>query len=239
MQCTFFPCWRGSQRLKPFCTTNIPRQTPLPQHVCPLYGLSLINGSPALVMKPYDASLLSLLEREYPTGIPEQKVVKCILFIARALHDLHTMVGVIHLNVKPSEILIDRGLGSVVISDFASCSVQGKGRSSTASTSAYRAPEQFDNVLGPVGPKSDVYSLGCTMIHLLTRHQPWAGLGLPDIVHRMIERRESPAVPGVPLVSASLSSLVRRMVVVEPEGRLTMEEVAEALQGMAGYSGLL
>lgn len=90
-------------------------------------------------------------------------VLVCCL---QALRFLHTN-GVIHGDVKPSNMLVD-ARGRVKLGDFGlarrASSEQG---SLLKGTTKYMAPELVSNQFGPIGPASDLYSLGFSAYELL------------------------------------------------------------------------
>ncbi|NQU21655.1 MAG: serine/threonine protein kinase [Candidatus Nealsonbacteria bacterium] len=157
-----------------------------------------------------------------------------------ALHFLHTN-GVIHGDVKPSNLLVD-ARGRVVLGDFGlarrASSEQG---SLLKGTTKYMAPELVANQFGAVGPASDLYSLGFSAFELMCGPQfeslfpglasfgrdkqiAWmmwhaaADRGLPEI-GRVLQ--------GVP---DDLARVIQRMVVKDQAGRYT--SARDALQDL-------
>jgi uncharacterized protein (TIGR00369 family) len=100
--------------------------------------------------------------------------------VARVLDYAH-LRGVIHQDVKPSNILLgERAAGQerVVLSDFGAALTAQSGDpadSPMVASVAYAAPEV---IMGhPVDGRADVYSLGCTLFRLLTNRYPFPGDG--------------------------------------------------------------
>jgi hypothetical protein len=82
---------------------------------------------------------------------------------ADALRDVHAR-GLLHRDIKPANVLWDPETDEAVLGDFGlSVSVDRAGRG--AGTKGYIAPEVFR---GAASPKSDVYSLAATLLHLVT-----------------------------------------------------------------------
>jgi len=96
--------------------------------------------------------------------LPESIIVRFISQVLEGLHYLHSE-GFIHCNIKASNILTTRD-GGVKIADIGvstdNTSVMG---------SPYLAPEIIE--LNGASPKSDIWSLGCTVIELLTGNPPY------------------------------------------------------------------
>lgn len=111
---------------------------------------------------------------------------------------------VIHQDVKPSNLILERSLDFVRLVDFGTASANGVPTpgdpESVYGTIGYAAPEQCQ---GHPEPKSDVYALGATIYHLLTDDDPrdhpfkFPKLGgLPADVRRVLERalRQEPGL---------------------------------------------
>jgi serine/threonine protein kinase len=103
-----------------------------------------------------------------------------VLQVARALDYAHRM-GMVHRDIKPSNILIERrdGLPVVKLADLGlarggldeECRVTADG--STVGTVDYMPPEQARDS-GNADTRSDLYSLGCTLYHMLSGAPPFA-----------------------------------------------------------------
>ena len=116
-------------------------------------------------------SLADLIERGWKLNEEHVKYIATqILEILRYLHSLHPPV--IHRDIKPQNIIV-RPDGKVYLVDFGA--VQEIYRNTLSfggtfvGTMGYISPEQFR---GQVIPASDLYSLGCTLLFVLTRRSP-------------------------------------------------------------------
>jgi serine/threonine-protein kinase len=98
--------------------------------------------------------------------------------------------GVIHLDIKPANILIDNE-GHARVSDFGIAHLFGgaeaAGNAPVMGTPSYMSPEQKQGVAG-VTMASDIYSLGVVMYELFTGKKPVAGV-LPSAIDARIPRR--------------------------------------------------
>lgn len=127
-----------------------------------------------LVMKYINGGDLASILRETPGGrIDEKTVTEWALQIIDVLSYLHTLPAtIVYRDLKPSNIMLDHRSGRVMIIDFgiARSIDQGREQGVTAvGTMGYAPPELFS---GNVEPRSDIYSLGSTMFHLLTGADP-------------------------------------------------------------------
>ncbi|MDZ8227379.1 serine/threonine-protein kinase [Nostoc sp. ChiVER01] len=150
-----------------------------------------------------------------------KELAKAILEILKYLHSRQPPV--IHRDIKPSNILLTNrsgnSVGEVYLVDFGSVQTIAR-RSSTIivmGTYGYVPPEQFN---GRAIPGSDLYSLGATLIYLVTGQHP-ADLPQTDL------RLEFEPVPNI---NPTFSSWLRRMTEPIASQRLTSAE--DALQAL-------
>jgi serine/threonine protein kinase len=147
--------------------------------------------------------------------------------VARAVHDAHER-GVIHCDLKPSNILLDER-GEPLVSDFGLARLPAGGDlddgGALVGTPAYMAPEQLDGHGRAIGPATDVWALGVVLYELGSGRRPFAGASLADL-HAAICHRE-PA----PVAEPGLGEVCRRCLAKEPDRRYgSAAELAEVLQ---------
>jgi serine/threonine-protein kinase len=151
--------------------------------------------------------------------------------VAAGLAHAHVR-GVVHRDLTPSNVLVERGTGRVVVTDFGLARLV---RSSTsapvsgvlAGTPEYWAPEQATGEA--TGPATDLYALGCILFQLLSGRLPFQG---EDRLATGL-RRAHEAAPHLatvaPEVPAAAAVLVDRLLDRLPEGRGSAVEAALAL----------
>ena len=123
-------------------------------------------------------------------------------------------------------MIADYGLAVMVERSIVSSSMSTAGGGGTA---AYMAPEQYDpSQLGEVSDKTDVWALGCIISEMLTGSTPWAGKKYPEIMHTVLMKEESPAIP--PSLPDALYTTLRRCLVHTQAKRASALEVVELLQ---------
>jgi eukaryotic-like serine/threonine-protein kinase len=150
---------------------------------------SVVNpegGLPYLVMEYVEGPTLSELiaSRDRPDT---RRIASLIAEVASALEAAHA-VGLIHRDVKPSNILIDLQTGRAKITDFGLARASNLSSSLSrdgllAGTPTYMSPEQARGEPGLDG-RTDVYSLGATLYEALTGMTPYRGA--PHLVLRQI-----------------------------------------------------
>ena len=127
-----------------------------------------------LVMKYISGGDLAARLRAAPEGrIDEKTVTEWAIQIADVLDYLHNQpTTIVYRDLKPSNIMIDGNTNRVMLIDFgiarAIGQIEEKGVTAVG-TMGYAPPELFS---GNVEPRSDIYSLGSTMFHLLTGADP-------------------------------------------------------------------
>lgn len=179
------------------------------------------NGRPFLVMPFVEGT-----PPEAP--LPPPEAARLAREIALALGHVHKR-GVIHRDVKPGNILVEAG-GRVLLADFGLAIPNGSPSSgwSVSGTPEYASPEQIRGE--PLDPRTDVYSLGVTLLHLLTGQVPFAGRDT-DEIHERVLNGQPPALNAVP---PALASVVRKAMARNPAERYaSMEEFERALRAFS------
>ena len=138
-----------------------------------VYGYGNIDGRPGIIMEYLDGSDLKSRMKQ-GQRFTEAELERWWNQLVYALNYTHTQ-NVVHRDIKPSNIFID-GKGDVKLLDFGIAKVadttSGTMTGSTLGTRIYMSPEQVKDPKH-VGPKSDVYSLAVSFVHLLTGKAPY------------------------------------------------------------------
>ncbi len=148
-------------------------------------------------------------------------LVAIVRSVALALHHSHE-VGVVHRDVKPSNILL-RPDGQPVLTDFGLArgkDMPGLTQTGTLTgTPFYMSPEQASGNRAELDRRSDVFSLGATLYEMLTRTRPFPGDSSQQVM-RDIQRRE-PLDPQRlrPDLPADLGAIVLKALEKDPDER--------------------
>ncbi|MGE0713348.1 MAG: protein kinase [Planctomycetota bacterium] len=199
-------------------------------NVVGIYGVEVEGSQPHIVMELVEgADLEERLKRE--GRLPPAEVARIGREVALGLAAAHAQ-GVIHRDVKPGNVrltaagavkILDFGLAKAIESDDG-VSLAGQ----VLGTPYYMAPEQWGDHM--VDPRTDVFSLGATLYHLLTGQVPYPGKQPMTVCRRAGEgkpERPSSLVDDLP---QGLELAILRMLAVDRRARYhTAAECAEAL----------
>lgn len=179
-----------------------------------------------LVMKYISGGDLASRLRNAPGGrIDEKTVTDWGMQVADVLQYLHSRPKqIIYRDLKPANLMIDGNTGRVMLIDFGIARwVKREEKGVTAvGTMGYAPPELF---AGRVETRSDIYSLGATMFHLLTGSDPQDNpLLIFDFAKNPRPRQITPSL------SSEIEQLLMRAVEYKPEDRFASAgEMRDAL----------
>jgi len=147
-------------------------------------------------------------------AMDESRVLRVALQIARALEHAHE-AGLVHRDVKPDNILLTKDhIAKLCDLGLAKDSAE-QGRA--LGTPAYISPEQAQGS-ADVDIRSDLYSFGCTLYHMLTGRVPFEGNAKVVMVKHLTEQ-PTPVATLEPDVSPTMAGIVERLMCKEPIDR--------------------
>jgi serine/threonine protein kinase len=165
-------------------------------------------------------TLEAIVKERHP--VPLAWVAGVMTKVGEAVQHAHSK-GVIHRDLKPANIMIDSR--RPVVMDFGIAKYLGTSSSLTKQgtimgTPAYMAPEQATEDLVPVGPHSDIYSLGAILYMLVTGVPPYDGPTPLSTILKVLE-----PTPPAPLrdlrpdVPAELERIIMKCLAKRPADR--------------------
>jgi serine/threonine protein kinase len=203
------------------------------------------DGRPFLALEYVDGEPIDTYAAAH--GLALRARIELVVQVARAVAHAHTQ-RVVHRDLKPSNILVD-GAGGTHLLDFGIAKLvdsaldpassgaltQAQGR---AMTPDYASPEQIRG--DPIGPASDIYSLGVVLFELLTGTRPHrhpGGLGpvaLAAAIERAAEPRASARASGASVrrqLAGDLDAILGRGLAKASDQRYaTMDAFADDLE---------
>ncbi len=195
------------------------------------------NGWPFMVMELVPSGTLKDRLAADARPVPYRDAARFLAPVARALELAHSR-GIIHRDVKPSNILIGER-GEPLLSDFgiaktleSDATAELTGTGVRLGTPDYMSPEQCAGA--PVDYRTDIYSLGLVLYEMLTHVKPFSADTPMAIMHRQIyDPLPNPRqwAPGLP---RAVDEVLGRALAKDPAQRYaSMGEFAAALEGLA------
>ncbi len=144
-----------------------------------------------------------------------------------------SQASIVHLDIKPSNFLIDPP-GTVMLTDFGLAEslnralMEEEKKRDAFGTPAYVSPEQIERE--PTDQRTDMYSLGASLFHLMTGHPPFDGATVEDIIAGHLEKPFPMEVAQQARVPLGWIYLIRKLMERKPQDRFqNYEELAETL----------
>jgi serine/threonine protein kinase len=147
--------------------------------------------------------------------------------------------GLIHRDIKPSNLMLTHA-GTIKVIDMGLAVIQEESTGQLTRTGLvmgtmrYCAPEQFRDA-SRVDIRVDIYSLGCTLFHLLTGKPPYSErTTVAEVVQAHLNEPFPDLAEALPDAPAELNAILARMTAKDPGARFaTPGEVVEALEPFA------
>ena len=216
-------------------------------HIVPIFSVGELEGVPYYAMRFVDGHSLAELVRERRAGgaRPDRAYFDTVARwghqVAAALSHAHRS-GVVHRDVKPSNVLIDEA-GAAWVTDFG-LARQVTDETLTISgdlvgTLRYMSPEQARG--GSVlDERTDVYSLGATLYELCSLHAPLGGEEREEILRQVLLEEPRPLRSLEPGVPPALATIVHKALSKRAEDRYASTALmAEDLERFRGGREIL
>jgi outer membrane protein assembly factor BamB/tRNA A-37 threonylcarbamoyl transferase component Bud32 len=196
-----------------------------------IYDYFTHDNTSYLVMEFIEGKDLEEVLRDSDDFLSESQVLTWAIEICDVLSFLHNHQGqpIVFRDIKPSNIMVDQH-AHIRLIDFGIARVFSPGQKGTMiGTEGYSPPEQYRGEAAPVG---DVYALGATLHHLLTRRDPRAEapFSFSERLVRQINPNVSPEFEGV----------INTALAYDPKDRYpTAEAMKQAVMAAAKQTGIL
>ena len=205
-------------------------------HIVPIYKVGRQQEIFYLIMRCIDGpSLGQLLETQHKLSLGD--AARIARQVADGLAYAHSH-DIVHRDIKPDNILLDKS-GHVLVTDFgiakAAQAAQAKAGSThltsegmIVGTPEYMSPEQASG--DPLDGRSDIYSLGVVLYHMLAGSPPFEGLSSASVLAQQITEPPDPIRRHRPDVPEEMAVVLERMMEKNRSKRFQMaSEVSRAL----------
>lgn len=205
------------------------------RHVVPVYDSGIHSGRAFLAMRLMRGGTLADRLEQTPI-LDASAAAQVVRHTARAL-DHATRMGVIHRDVKPSNIFY-HDKRTVCLGDFGLAKVHGLGTvtqlGQVIGTVYYMAPEQVKG-LSYTTAYSDIYSLGVVLYQMLTGRLPFEGQLQQAVLDDIVNTSPTRPTRYDPAMSAEVERVILRALNKEPQQRYASAgQLAAAYEAAAG-----
>jgi serine/threonine protein kinase len=199
-------------------------------NIVPLYDYWRDPEGAYLVMRFLrGGSLLTSLESGPWDLGPAMKMMDQVTSALSAAH----RQGVVHRDIKPANILLDE-TGNSYLSDFGIAKsltgeMQLTATGAILGTPDYISPEQIKNE--PIGPETDIYSLGAVLYETLTGEKPFPDASMANLIYKHLNEPMPMVSTSRPDLPAQIDAVIQRATAKPPADRYTdAVEMAEAFR---------
>jgi serine/threonine protein kinase len=203
-------------------------------HIVPLYAVGIENGTPWMAMRLVSGGSVAVFVEH--GAVERERALRILRGVARALDHAHSK-GIVHRDVKPSNILLDEE-ERVYLADFGIARLLEGSTFVTRSglvtgTPQYMAPEQARSE--PSGRPGDVYSLGVVGYQLLTGRVPFTAESAVNVLMQHV--MDPVPIPDASEVPPLVSEVLLRCLAKQSQHRWsTASAFVDALE--AAFEGI-
>ncbi len=190
-------------------------------NIVPIFAVGNENGVNYYAMQFIDGQSLAEVLGKHGGPLPAEQVADWGLQAAEALAHAHQR-GVIHRDVKPSNLLLDHE-NRVWLTDFGlarrlddvTLSMTG----ALLGTPRYMSPEQAGASVKRVDHRSDLFSLGATLYELLSSRPAFTGENAHEVIQRILKEEPTPLRSIEPGIPRDLETIVMKCLSKDPQHR--------------------
>ncbi|MCW8140022.1 MAG: protein kinase [Planctomycetota bacterium] len=198
-------------------------------------GRQLVHPSITQIFDAGESRGLYFIAMEYIEGREVSKLIeeygrldvgysmRVIIQIANALQHAFER-GIVHRDIKPENVMVNtQGVAKLVDFGLAKSFTEAGQSGLTApgegmGTLAYMPPEQLDNALN-ADQRSDIYSLGATLYHMLSGKRPFNEKTTRSFIMKILNAMPDPLRSLNPAVPQALEDIITRAMAKKPEDR--------------------
>ena len=185
-----------------------------------IYDIGEHEGHPFLVLELLQGEDLRAVLDRSPRGLPIGLVLDYAVQVTDGLAAAHA-AGIVHRDITPANLMLLRG-GKVKICDFGIARLEDATAGLSADgarigTIKYMPPEQIEGKT--IDQQADLYSLGCTVFHLVTGQVPFPGDDLRTVALRHLTVPPPSSRSLCSLVPADLDVLLLKLLAKDPAQR--------------------
>jgi serine/threonine protein kinase len=193
--------------------------------VATVFDAGVDESTAFIVMeRVYGPTLREVLRSQGP--LPVDQAVMIAASVCDVLAAAHR-AGIVHRDIKPANIVLAVD-GRVRVLDFGIAHKQGSDpltqTATVMGTAAYLSPEQAAG--RPAEPASDLYSVGCVLMEMLTGSPPFDAETPMSALYRHVHDLPARAGAVRPEVSQALDDVLARLLAKEPDRRPATAEAA-------------
>ncbi|MDG6774653.1 diguanylate cyclase [Thiomicrorhabdus sp. ZW0627] len=185
------------------------------------HGIESVQGQSYLVRDYFDGVALHDVLKDRPLEL--ERFLPLAIQLADVIETLH-LQEVIHGNLSPYNILIDRSGEQLMLTGFGAAvrrlfALEEEGCSESSQSHHYLAPEQGGRLCYQVGPEADIYSLGILFFQMLSGQLPFDSQDTVGLIHSHIAKH-APMLDGiVDGVPKGVAEMVAKMIEKTPGDR--------------------
>ena len=151
-------------------------------NIIPIHAVDESGGFVFFAMAYVDGETLAERVRERGP-LPPSEAARLLREVAWALAHAHAH-GVVHRDVKPDNILLERGSGRALVADFGIAAAEEGAAGEITGTPEFMSPEQ---ALGKtVDARSDIYSFGATAYFAISGRLPFTGRTPTEVLAKQV-----------------------------------------------------
>jgi eukaryotic-like serine/threonine-protein kinase len=195
-------------------------------NIIPIHAVDEAGGFVFFAMAYVDGETLSA--RVALRGpLPPSEAARVMREVAWALAHAHAH-GVVHRDVKPDNILLERGTGRALVADFGIAAAEEGAAGEITGTPEFMSPEQ---ALGkPVDARSDLYAFGVTAYFAVSGRLPFQGRTPTEVLAKQVNTMPEPLATAAGALPRRMAQVVERCLAKRPSHRpKSAEAVADEL----------